>query len=232
MKLENEFTVDVPVEDVWDVLLDLERVTPCLPGAALTEESGDEYKGEMKVRLGPVSQEYEGTVKIEEADESAHRAVIRADGKDARGQGTASATITSTLQDEGNGSTKVHVETDMQLTGRAAQFGRGVQQDVAEKLLKRFAECLENEIMGGGAEEEPEPDASEAEPTEEEPSTDGEGGEEEEQPRRRIIQQDREVEPLDLGEASQEAVIKRLKAAAPVAAGFVAGALVVWLLKR
>ena len=232
MKLENEFTVDVPVENVWDVLLDLERVTPCLPGAALTEESGDEYKGEMKVRLGPVSQEYEGTVKIEEADESEHRAVLKADGKDARGQGTASATITSTLQDEGNGSTKVHVETDMQLTGRAAQFGRGVQQDVAEKLLKRFAECLENEIMGGGAEEEPEPDASEAEPTEEEPSTDGEAGDEEEQPRRRIIQQDKEVEPLDLGEASQEAVIKRLKAAAPVAAGFVAGALVVWLLKR
>ena len=227
MKLENEFTVDVPVEDVWDVLLDLERVTPCLPGAALTEESGDEYKGEMKVRLGPVSQEYEGTVKIEEADESERRAVLKANGKDARGQGTASATITSTLQDEGNGSTKVRVETDMQLTGRAAQFGRGVQQDVAEKLLNRFAECLENEIMGGGAEEESEPDASEAEP-----STDGEGGEEEEQPRRRIIQQDKEVEPLDLGEASQEAVIKRLKAAAPVAAGFIAGALVVWLLKR
>jgi uncharacterized protein len=237
MKLENEFTVDVPVEDVWDVLLDLERVTPCLPGAALTEESGDEYKGEMKVRLGPVSQEYEGTVKIEEADESAHRAVIRADGKDARGQGTASATITSTLQDEGSGSTKVRVETDMQLTGRAAQFGRGVQQDVAEKLLKRFAECLEDEIMGGGAEEETEPTTSEAEsseeePSEEEPSGDGEVGDEEEQPRRRIIQQDKEVEPLDLGEASQEAVIKRLKAAAPVAAGFVAGALVVWLLKR
>jgi uncharacterized protein len=158
--------------------------------------------------------------------------VIRADGKDARGQGTASATITSTLQDEGNGSTKVHVETDMQLTGRAAQFGRGVQQDVAEKLLKRFAECLENEIMGGGAEEESEPTTSEAEPSEEEPSTDGEVGDEEEQPRRRIIQQDKEVEPLDLGEASQEAIIKRLKAAVPVAAGFVAGALVVWLLKR
>src|SRR5215212_8070184 len=218
MKLENEFTVDVPVEDVWSVLLDLERVTPCLPGAALTEESGDEYKGEMKVRLGPVSQEYQGTVKIEEADESEHRAVIRAEGKDARGQGTASATITSTLQDEGNGSTKVHVETDMQLTGRAAQFGRGVQQDVAAKLLNRFSECLENEIMGGGAEEEP--------------STDGEVGDEEEKPRRRIIQQDKEVEPLDLGEASQEAVLKRIKAAAPVAAGFVAGALVVWLLKR
>lgn len=232
MKLENEFTVDVPVEDVWAVLLDLERVTPCLPGAALTEESGNEYKGEMKVRLGPVSQEYEGTVKIEEADESERRAVLKANGKDARGQGTASATITSTLQDEGNGSTKVRVETDMQLTGRAAQFGRGVQQDVAEKLLNRFAECLENEIMGGGAEEELELDASEVEPSEEEPSADGEAGEQEGQPRRRIIQQDKEVEPLDLGEASQEAVIKRLKAAAPVAAGFIAGALVVWLLKR
>ena len=232
MKLENEFTVDVPVEDAWNVLLDLERVTPCLPGAALTEESGDEYKGEMKVRLGPVSQEYEGTVKIEEADESEHRAVLKADGKDARGQGTASATITSTLHDEGDGSTRVRVETDMQLTGRAAQFGRGVQQDVAEKLLGRFAECLENEIMGGGAEEEREPASSEAEPSEEEPSTDGEVGDEEEKPRRRIIQQDKEVEPLDLGEASQEAVLKRIKAAAPVAAGFVAGALVVWLLKR
>jgi carbon monoxide dehydrogenase subunit G len=232
MKLENEFTVDVPVEDAWNVLLDLERVTPCLPGAALTEESGDEYKGEMKVRLGPVSQEYEGTVKIEEADESEHRAVLKADGKDARGQGTASATITSTLHDEGDGSTRVRVETDMQLTGRAAQFGRGVQQDVAEKLLGRFAECLENEIMGGGAEEEREPASSEAEPSEEEPSTDGEVGDEEEKPRRRIIQQDKEVEPLDLGEVSQEAVLKRIKAAAPVAAGFVAGALVVWLLKR
>lgn len=227
MKLENEYTVDVPVENVWEVLLDLERVTPCLPGAALTEELGNEYKGEMKVRLGPVSQEYEGTVKIEEADESERRAALKANGKDARGQGTASATITSTLQDEGNGSTKVRVETDMQLTGRAAQFGRGVQQDVAEKLLNRFAECLENEIMGGGAEEELEPDASEVEP-----SADGEAGEQEGQPRRRIIQQDKEVEPLDLGEASQEAVIKRLKAAAPVVAGFIAGALVVWLLKR
>lgn len=240
MKLENEFTVNASMEDAWEAMNDLERVTPCLPGAQLTEQVGDEYKGEMSVKMGPVTAKYNGTVKIEEADESEHRAVLKANGKDARGQGTASATITSTLQDEGNGSTKVRVETDMQLTGRAAQFGRGIQQDVAEKLLSRFAECLENEIMGGGAAEELEPDASEVEPSEEEPSTDGaaegsadgEAGEEEGQPRRRIIQQDKEVEPLDLGEASQEAVIKRLKAAAPVAAGFIAGALVVWLLKR
>jgi carbon monoxide dehydrogenase subunit G len=228
MKLENEFTVDVPIEDAWNVLLDLERVTPCLPGAALTEESGDEYKGEMKIRLGPVTQEYSGTVKIEEADEESHRAVLKANGKDARGQGTASATITSTLEDEGNGSTRVHVETDMQLTGRAAQFGRGVQHEVAEKLLSQFAECLENEIMGGGDEEEPEPAA--AAETEEE-SADG-AEEEEEQPRRRIIQQDQEVEPLDLGEASREAVIKRLKMAAPVVAGVAALVVVIWLVRR
>lgn len=235
MKLENEFTVDVPIEDAWNVLLDLERVTPCLPGAALTEESGDEYKGEMKIRLGPVTQEYSGTVKIEEADEESHRAVLKANGKDARGQGTASATITTTLEDEGNGSTRVHVETDMHLTGRAAQFGRGVQQEVAEKLLSQFAECLENEIMGGGDEEEPEPDtATESEETSgEEPSADGADEEEEEQPRRRIIQQDQEVEPLDLGEASREAVMKRLKIAAPVVvAGIGALIVVIWLLRR
>ena len=124
MKLENEFTVDAPVDEAWNVMLDLERVTPCLPGAALTEQEGDEYRGKMTVRLGPVKQEYNGTVKIEEADESSHRAVLKANGKDARGQGTASANITSTLHEE-NGSTRVKVETDMRLTGRAAQFGGG-----------------------------------------------------------------------------------------------------------
>ena len=233
MKLENEFTVNVPVEDAWNVLLDLERVTPCLPGAALTEQSDDEeYKGEMKVRLGPVTQEYNGTVRIEEADESEHRAVLKADGKDARGQGAATATITSTLHDEGGGSTRVRVETDMQITGRAAQFGRGVQQDVAERLLSRFAECLENEIVGGGAEEEAEAAATpDAEASENGAAVEG-ASEEEEQPRRRIIQQDREVEPLDLGEASREAVLKRIKQAAPVAAGVVALVAVIWLVRR
>lgn len=228
MKLENEFTVDVPVDDAWNVMLDLERITPCLPGAQLTEQTGDEYKGKMKVRLGPVAQEYEGTIKIEEADEEAHRAVLKADGKDARGQGTASATITSSLQEENGGdSTRVHVETDMQITGRAAQFGRGVQQDVAEKLLSQFADCLEQEIMGGGAEEEPEETAA----SEAEPSADGEA-EEEEQPRSRTIQQDQDVEPLDLGAASQEAVLNRVKQAAPLAIGVGALIIVILLLRR
>src|ERR687893_1202950 len=222
MKLENEFTVDVPVEDVWEVLLDLERVTPCLPGAALTEESGNEYKGEMKVRLGPVSQEYEGTVKIEEADESERRAVLKANGKDARGQGTASATITSTLQDEGNGSTRVRVETDMHITGRAAQFGRGLQQSVAEKILGRFADCLENEIKGGGAAQQAEPSANGAAEEESQGEATQQGG----------AQQQDEVEALDLGAVSQGEILERVKPLLPIVAGVGALVLVIWLLKR
>jgi carbon monoxide dehydrogenase subunit G len=235
--MENEFTVDAPVEQAWETLLDLERITPCLPGAALEEESGDEYKGTMTIRLGPVTQKYNGTVSFAETDEEARRAVLKADGKDARGQGTASATITSTLSEE-DGGTKVRVETDMHLTGRAAQFGRGVQQEVATKLINQFAECLEKEIMGENIREEPEQpsepeQAEETAEMEEAVSADGsgaeEGAEEEEKPKRRIIQQDHDVEPLDLGEASREAVIKRV---VPLAAGVGALVVVLWLLRR
>src|SRR3712207_3719440 len=150
MKINNEFTVSVPIEQAWDVMLDLQKIAPCLPGAAIQEEKGDgEYDGTMKVKIGPITANYKGTVKVEEADEENHRAVLQATGRDARGQGTASATIVSTLQEEGGDSTKVNVETDMKLTGRAAQFGRGIAQDVATKMLNQFAECLEREIAGG-----------------------------------------------------------------------------------
>ena len=235
MKLENEFTVDAPVDEAWKTMIDLERVTPCLPGATLTEQEGDEYRGKMTVRLGPVKQEYDGTVKFEETDEEEHRAVLKADGKDKRGQGTASATITSTMSEE-NGGTKVHVETDMQLTGRAAQFGRGVQQDVAAKLLTQFADCLEKEILGENVQDEDsEPAAAgangSAEPGSpgETASANGSGGEPEEEPPVRKIQQESEVEPLDLGAASYEAVIKRV---APVAVGAVVLFIIVWLVRR
>jgi carbon monoxide dehydrogenase subunit G len=237
MKLENDFTVDTSIDEAWKALNDLERVTPCLPGAQLTAEVGDEYEGTMTVKMGPVTQKYNGTVKIEDADESAHRAVIRADGKDARGQGTASATITSTLTEE-DGGTKVHVETDMHLTGRAAQFGRGVQQEVATKLINQFAECLEKEIMGENTREEPEQPAEPEQPrdteaAEEAVSANGSGAEdatgEEEKPKRRVIQQDHDVEPLDLGEASRDAVIKRV---VPLAAGVGVIVVVFWLLRR
>ena len=151
MKIKNEFTVSAPVEQAWKTMLDLEKIAPCLPGAAIQEEKGDgEYAGTMKVKIGPITASYKGTVKFEETDEANHRAVLQATGRDARGQGTASATIVSTLEDQGD-NTKVNVETDMKLTGRAAQFGRGIAQDVATKMLDQFAACLEREISSGGA---------------------------------------------------------------------------------
>lgn len=172
MKINNEFTVNAPVERAWGVLLDLERVAPCLPGAAIQGSEGDEYKGTIKVKIGPISSTYRGTVKIEEADEENHRAVLEATGRDARGQGTASATITSKLEQQGE-QTKVSVETDMHLTGRAAQFGRGIAQDVATKMLGQFAACLEEKISG---EEEPEAAVATAGgPTEESAETSGNG---------------------------------------------------------
>ena len=127
------------------MLLDVERVAPCLPGAAIEGSDGDEHTGTMTIKIGPITARYKGTVKIEEADEAARRAVMRAQARDSRGQGTAAATITSTME-EVEGGTRVHVETDMRVTGPAAQFGRGVMQDVSAKLMGRFADCLAEEI--------------------------------------------------------------------------------------
>jgi len=156
LEIKNQFTVSAPIEEAWGVVLDLERIAPCLPGAAIQEQTGDgEYAGTMKVKIGPITASYKGTVKFQEIDEENHRVVLNASGRDPRGGGTASATIVSTMVEE-NGGTKVNVETDMKLTGRAAQFGRGIAQDVATKMLDRFAACLEEEITdGGGAEEAP-----------------------------------------------------------------------------
>jgi carbon monoxide dehydrogenase subunit G len=153
VKIDYKFTVGVPVDQAWSRMLDLEKIAPCLPGAAIQEELDDgEYAGTMKVEIGPITVSYKGTVKFEETDESAHRAVLQATGREARGQGTATATIVSTLREEGNG-TRVNVETDMMLTGRVAQFGRSLAQDVAKRMLDDFAVCLEREISGGVAAE-------------------------------------------------------------------------------
>ncbi len=153
MKIDYEFTVGVPVDQAWSRMLDLEKIAPCLPGAALQEEGEDgEYAGTIKVEIGPITVSYKGTVRFEETDERDRRAVLRATGREARGQGMASATIVSTLREEGDG-TRVNVETDMMLTGRVAQFGRGIAQDVAAKMLDQFAACLEHEISGAAAAE-------------------------------------------------------------------------------
>ncbi|HKH12790.1 MAG TPA: SRPBCC family protein [Rubrobacter sp.] len=156
MKIDYEFTVGVPVDQAWDRMLDLEKIAPCLPGAAIQEEIGDgEYAGTMKVQIGPITVGYKGTVKFEATDESDHRAVLEATGRETRGQGTASATIVSTLREEGDG-TRVNVETDLVLTGRIAQFGRGIAQGVAKEMLDEFAACLEREISGAANAEEAE----------------------------------------------------------------------------
>jgi carbon monoxide dehydrogenase subunit G len=148
VQLENSFTVPVPVDEAWRVLLDIERIAPCMPGAALDTVTGDEFTGRVKVKLGPINLTYQGKAAFVEKDEAAHRAVIDARGKDQRGNGTAAAVVTATLQAEGE-ATRVDVFTDLNITGRPAQFGRGVMTDVGNKLLGQFADKLAAQLGQG-----------------------------------------------------------------------------------
>jgi carbon monoxide dehydrogenase subunit G len=148
MELTNEFTVALPVGQAWAVLTDVERIAPCMPGAQLQEIEGDEYRGVVKVKVGPITAQYKGKASFVEQDEAAHKAVLRAEGRETRGQGNAAATITATLTDDGGG-TRVQVVTDLTITGRVAQFGRGVLADVSSKLLGQFVECLESTVLAG-----------------------------------------------------------------------------------
>ena len=150
MQLENSFTVPVPVDEAWRVLLDIERIAPCMPGAALDSVTGDEFTGRVKVKLGPINLTYQGKAAFIEKDDAAHRAVIDARGKDQRGNGTASAIVTAKLAAEGS-ITRVDVLTDLNITGRPAQFGRGVMTDVGNKLLGQFADKLAAQLGEGDA---------------------------------------------------------------------------------
>jgi len=148
MKLEHDFTVPAPVDEAWKALLDVEKVAPCMPGAALTSVDGDDFTGTVKVKVGPIQVTYKGQARFVEKDEAAHRVVIEASGKEARGSGTASATVTARLTAQGN-ETRAEVVTDLNITGRPAQFGRGVMADVGAKLIGQFADCLAEELGGG-----------------------------------------------------------------------------------
>ncbi|MFJ6945776.1 SRPBCC family protein [Streptomyces wuyuanensis] len=145
MELRHEFTVPVPVEEAWRALLDIERVAPCLPGTTVQEFDGEKVNGTVKVKVGPVTLTYRGTAVFEERDEAAHRMVLRASGKEVRGQGTARATVTAGLTASGEG-TAVSVHTDFAVTGRPAQIGRGVMAEVGDRLVGRFADCLSGEL--------------------------------------------------------------------------------------
>ena len=146
MELTNEFEVAVPVAKAWAVLTDIERIAPCLPGAQLREVEGDEYRGVVKIKVGPITASYDGAIRFSELDELAHRAVMKAEGRETRGQGNVSAVITATLTSLGD-STKVVVATDLTISGKVAQFGRGVLADVSAKLLDQFVVNLESTVL-------------------------------------------------------------------------------------
>ncbi|GAC1376935.1 MAG: hypothetical protein NVSMB4_06100 [Acidimicrobiales bacterium] len=149
MELTNEFRVGIPVAEAWAVLTDVERIAPCLPGAQLQEIEGDQYRGVVKVKVGPITAQYKGVATFIEQDAAGHRLVLRAEGRDTRGQGNANATVTATLVDDGTG-TAVKVVTDLTITGKVAQFGRGVLADVSGKLIDQFVANLERDVLSGG----------------------------------------------------------------------------------
>ncbi|MBA3523072.1 MAG: SRPBCC family protein [Geodermatophilaceae bacterium] len=161
MQLEHSFTVPVGIEKAWAVLLDIETVAPCMPGAILDSVDGDSFTGRVKIKLGPISMTYKGKASFVEKDDATHKAVIDAQGKDSRGNGTAAATVTATLVEQGPDSTEVRVLTDLNITGKPAQFGRGVMVDVGNKLIGQFATCLEGKLSGTEEAAAPEPAAAE-----------------------------------------------------------------------
>jgi carbon monoxide dehydrogenase subunit G len=146
MELENSFTIPAGIDEAWTAFNDPRQVAPCFPGATLQSYEGDTFSGTVKVKLGPISLTYKGKGTFVERDEAAHKVVIEASGRDARGNGTASATVTGTLTADGDSSTRVKMVTDMTVTGRPAQFGRGVMADVSDKIVGQFASCLADKL--------------------------------------------------------------------------------------
>jgi uncharacterized protein len=154
MELTHDFTVPASVDDAWATFMDLERVGSCFPGAVVTSVDESGFAGTVKVKLGPIALQYAGTGEFLERDDAAHRAVIEAKGKDKRGNGTAGATVTVQLAPSGEG-TRIDVTTDLSITGKPAQFGRGVMQDVSDKLLQQFVACIERQFAEPEAETAP-----------------------------------------------------------------------------
>jgi uncharacterized protein len=232
VELTNEFRVGVPVEQAWAVLTDLERIAPCMPGAELQEVEGDEYRGIVKVKVGPITAQYKGAASFVEVD-APHRAVLRAEGRETRGQGGASALVTAVLVPDGDG-TRVTVSTDLTVTGKVAQFGRGVLADVSAKLLTQFVECLEATVLGAQAPPEATPAAAVADEAgeaaaaaadagaEAPAAADAAAGEEAQPGVRRI--ESAPTEPVDLVGAAGVPVAKRVAPAVAILA-------VLWLLR-
>ncbi|WP_157252424.1 SRPBCC family protein [Nonomuraea typhae] len=248
MRFEHEFTVPVPVEQAWAVLLDVERVAPCLPGATLEVFESDEFAGRMKVKVGPITVTYRGTARFEDVDKDNHTLTIRASGKEARGPGTASATVVAKLA-AADGATAVRVETTFNVTGRPAQFGRGVMAEVGAKLIDRFAANLAELLAEPAAEAAAVPrnaapqDAAPREGAPRDAAPREDGSQEKEAGERRLSAVPADVHPggtlrtsrtadeeaLDLLEVAGTPLLKRV---APLVGGLVLVALVAWLIRR
>jgi carbon monoxide dehydrogenase subunit G len=195
MKIENEFRVNAPIEVAWAFLTDIPAIAPCMPGAKLTSVEDETYAGTIKVKVGPVTAEYSGTAIFVEKDDTAHRIELSAKGRDSRGSGNADAAIIAQLTPEGD-TTVVNIDTDLKISGKVAQFGRGVMVDVSNKLIGQFVECLEDKIrqQQGGVASPSEPEVADTDNVVPMP----------------VSEDRREVEPLDLTAVAGGAVLKRV----------------------
>src|SRR5215211_5925270 len=168
MKFSNDIEVAQPPRELFGFLTDVERVAPCLPGASIDGRDGDAYQGSMKVKVGPISGTYRGTMRFLEQDEEALRAVMSARAAEVNGQGDAEAKITTQIEEAGDAGSRIRMETDLQMRGRVAQFGRGAMERISQRMFDEFARNLEREMAGGGAAPEgdgaPEAEAAEAKP--------------------------------------------------------------------
>lgn len=207
MDLNHEFTVPVPVGDAWRILTDVERIAPCLPGAKLEESNGDTYSGFVKVKVGPIQAQFKGQASFLERDDVAYKAVLKGEGRDTTGKGNASALITAQLLEESPTSTKVTVTTDLNITGKVAQFGRGAMADISNKLLDQFVENLNGIIAAGDTSATSDNATSTGAPS--------------------APAAEKEVEALDLLSVSSGAILKR---ALPVVV--VIAAVVIWLIAK
>jgi uncharacterized protein len=235
VQLEHRFTVPASIDVAWDALMDLESVGSCFPGATVTSVEGDEFAGTCKIKLGPISMQYSGSGKFVQRDESSRRAVIEAKGKDKRGNGTAAVTVTASLTAESEERTAVEVDTDLNITGKPAQFGRGVIQDVSDKLLGQFTECLESKIgaaddQGSAAESAPASVPESAEPAAASTAPPAAATREPEpEPRAAQRSQQSESSALDLGATVLPVLAKRY---APYAVGALVVLFVLWRIIR
>ena len=215
MRLEHHLSVPAPIDVVWPALLDPERVAPCMPGATLTGVDPDSFTGTVKVKIGPIALLYKGTGTFTEHDEQARRAVLKAAAKDSRGNGTVNATVTITLTEDGDHTTGT-VATDLSITGKPAQFGRGMISDVGGRIIEQFAACLSDKLAAPVAVAEPEPESvGESAPSQ--------------IPKAPVTPVSSEAEPLDLMRYARGSALQRIR---PVVAAVALVVLTLAVLRR